>query len=109
MEELNEKPSAEAKALSLFLMAFKSTDPNIKKQSKRISRLWGMVQAEEMVHSEYLEKVKSMLDLNGGYAQVVEKTVRHYLEKTGEWKLTGDDQYAQDAQKIANRIQKRGK
>ena len=107
MKDTNEKPSKEAKALSLFLMAFKSKKPIYKEQSKRISRLWGLVQAEEMAHSEYLEKVQSMLTLNGGYEQVVEQTVRHYLDKTGAWTLKGDDSYCQDAQKIADRITKK--
>ena len=66
MKENKEKPSPEAKALSLFLMAFKSQKPIYKEQSKRIHRLWGMVQAEEMDHAEYMEKVASMLTLNGG-------------------------------------------
>ena len=103
MKENKEKPSPEAKALSLFLMAFKSQKPIYKEQSKRINRLWGMVQADEMDHAEYMEKVESMLTLNGGYAKVVEQTVRHYITKTGEWKLKGDDKYCQDAQKVADK------
>lgn len=104
MNNKSEKPSPEAKALSLFLMAFKSTNPVQKEQSKRISRLWGLVNSEELSMDEYTEKVESMLTLNGGYDQVVEKTVRHYMEKTGEWKLKGDDKYCQDAQRIADRL-----
>mgnify|MGYP000257902311 CR=1 FL=1 len=104
MKKNNEKPSKEAKALSLFLMAFKATSPIHKEQSKRISRLWGLVQTDELSKNEYMEKVESMLTLNGGYAQVVEKTVRFYLEKTGEWKLEGEDTYCQDARQVADRI-----
>lgn len=104
MKKNTEKPTPEAKALSLFLMAYKSVKPIHKEQSKRINRLWGMVLAEEMSMSEYTEKVQSMLKLNGGYDMVVEKTVRHYIEKTGEWKLKGDDKYCQDAQAVADRI-----
>lgn len=99
-----EKPSAEAKALSLYLMAFKTTSPTHKEQSKRINRLWNLVLTEELSSSEYMEKVQSMITLNGGYAQVVEKTVRYYIEKTGEWKLKGDDKYCQDAQAVADRV-----
>jgi len=104
MKENKAKPSSEAKALSLFLMAFKTEKPIYKEQSKRISRLWGLVQADELSMTDYMEKVQSMLTLNGGYSQVVEKTVRFYVEKTGEWKLQGDDQYCQDAQAVADRI-----
>ncbi|MFT4754901.1 MAG: hypothetical protein ACI85Q_002464 [Salibacteraceae bacterium] len=104
MKNNKEKPSPEAKALSLFLMAFKTVKPIYKEQSKRINRLWGLVIAEEMSMADYMEKVESMLTLNGGYSKVVEKTVRHYLEKTGEWKLQGDDKYCQDAQEIAAKL-----
>lgn len=99
-----EKPSPEAKALSLFLMAYKSTSPSHKEKSKRINRLWGLVLKEELSMSDYLEKVHSMLTLFGGYSEVVEKTVRFYIEKTGEWKLKGDDKYCLDAQKVADKI-----
>lgn len=107
MKQNVEKPTPEARALSLFLMAFKSVKPIYKEQSKRISRLWGLVLADELSMETYIEKVESMISLNGGYAQVVEKTVRFYIQKTGEWKLQGDDQYCQDAQKIADRILKK--
>lgn len=107
MKKNTEKPSPEAKALSLFLMAFKTVKPIYKEQSKRISRLWGLVQSDELSMDDYLEKVQSMISLNGGYDQVVEKTVRFYIEKTGEWKLSGDDKYCQDAQKIADKVLKK--
>jgi hypothetical protein len=107
MKNKSEKPSPEAKALSLFLMAFKANSPVHKEQSKRINRLWSLVNKEEMSPEEYMEKVNSMLTLNGGYMQVIEKTVRYYIEKTGEWKLKGDDQYCEDAQKVADRILKK--
>ena len=109
MKNKQEKPSPEAKALSLFLMAHKSTSNTYKEQSKRISRLWGLVINEELSNEEYMEKVLSMLKLNGGYEAVVEKTVRFYIDKTGEWKLEGDDQYCQDAQKIAEKLLKNKK
>ena len=99
-----EKPTPEAKALSLFLMAFKNVKPIYKEQSKRISRLWGLVQSEELSMDEYIQKVQSMLTLNGGYEKVLEKTVRFYIEKTGEWKLAGDDKYCQDARRVADEI-----
>jgi hypothetical protein len=82
-----EKPSPEAKALSLFLMAYKTTSPAYKEKAKRINRQWDLVMAEELSKSDYLEDVKSMLNSYGGYAEVVEKTVRFYIEKTGEWTL----------------------
>lgn len=104
MKKTKEKPSPEAKALSLFLMAFKTVKPIYKEQSKRISRLWNMVLAEEMTMEEYTEKVLSMLQLNGGYEKVVEKTVRHYIERTGEWKLKGDDKYCIDANEVAAKL-----
>ena len=107
MKNKLEKPSPEAKALSLFLMAFKTTSPTYKEQSKRINRLWSLVVKEELSSSEYMEKVQSMLTLNGGYSMVVEKTVRFYIEKTGEWKLEGDDKYCVDANQIAEKILKK--
>jgi hypothetical protein len=51
--------------------------------------------------------VQSMLKSYGGYAEVVEKTVRYYIEKTGEWNLKGDDKYCQDAKKIADTMLKK--
>ena len=104
MKKNVEKPTPEAQALSLFLMAFKTVKPVYKEQSKRISRLWGLVIADELTMDDYMEKVNSMLKLNGGYEAVVEKTVRFYIDKTGEWKLKGDDKYCADAQEIADRI-----
>jgi len=104
MENKLEKPSPEAKALSLFLMAYKKTSPIHKEKSKRINRLWGLVTKDELSISEYLEEVQNMLSSFGGYSEVVEKTVRFYIEKTGEWKLEGDDKYCLDAQQIADKI-----
>ena len=43
MEKNSEKPSPEAKALSLFLMAYKTKDPIYKEKAKRINRLWDLV------------------------------------------------------------------
>lgn len=104
MKNKSEKPSAEAKALSLYLMAFKSTSPVHKEKSKRINRLWSQVTNGELSNSDYLEKVKSMLTTFGGYSEVVEKTVQFYIEKTGEWKLKGNDKYCIDANQIADKI-----
>lgn len=99
-----DKPSAEARALSLFLMAHKSKKPIYKEQSKRINRLWGLVSKGEFSSVEYLEEVQRILALNGGYEVVVEKTVKFYIQKTGAWTLEGDDQYCQDAKAVAEKI-----
>tara|TARA_B110000483_G_scaffold211763_1_gene259715 strand:- start:363 stop:686 length:324 start_codon:yes stop_codon:yes gene_type:complete len=104
MKTKPEKPSAEAKALSLFLMAYKTINPIYKEKSKRINRLWGLVLQEELSKNDYAEEVEKMLSSYGGYAEVVEKTVRYYIDKTGEWTLQGEDKYCQDAKKIADKI-----
>lgn len=101
-----EKPSPEAKALSLFLMAYKTTKPIYKEKSKRINKLWNLVKTNELSRSDYMKEVQNMLTSYGGYSDVVEKTVRFYIEKTGEWKLQGDDKYCLDAQKIADKLLK---
>ena len=49
-------------------------------------------------------EVQNMLTSYGGYSEVVEKTVRFYIDKTGEWKLQGDDKYCLDAKEIADKI-----
>ncbi len=102
-----EKPSPEAKALSLFLMAYKTINPIYKEKSKRINRLWSLVMKNELSKSEYIEEVENMLTLYGGYSEVVEKTVKYYIEKTGEWKLKGDDKYCLDAKAVADKILKK--
>lgn len=66
-----------------------------------------MVRDEEMSMSDYMDEVKSLLTSYGGYNVVVEKTVRFYIEKTGEWKLKGEDKYCEDAQKVADKILKK--
>lgn len=104
MKKKIEKPSPEAKALSLFLMAYKTTNPIYKEKSKRINRLWDLVKLDKLSRSDYVEEVQNMLTSYGGYSEVVEKTVRFYIEKTGEWKLQGDDKYCQDAKQIADKI-----
>ena len=43
MQKNTEKPTPEAKALSLFLMAFKTKDPIYKEKSKRINKLWDLL------------------------------------------------------------------
>jgi hypothetical protein len=51
--------------------------------------------------------VEKMLASFGGYAEVIEKTVRFYIKKTGEWKLQGDDKYCLDAQEVADKVLKK--
>jgi hypothetical protein len=104
MKKTIEKPTPEAKALSLFLMAFKTETPIYKEKLKRINRLWDLVTKDEISKSDYLEEVQSMLTSFGGYTEVVEKTVKYYIEKTGTWKLQGDDKYCRDAAKIADKL-----
>ncbi len=104
MKKNIEKPSPEAKALSLFLMAYKTTNPIYKENAKCINRLWDLVKTGELSKSDYMEEVQNMLISYGGYSEVVEKTVRFYIEKTGEWKAQGDDKYNQDAKEIADKI-----
>ena len=102
-----EKPSAEAKALSLYLMAYKTTSPVIKEKAKRINKLWDRVISEEISKDEYLEEVQSTLTSYGGYSEVIEKTVKYYIEKSGKWNLKGDDKYCIDANKIADKLLKK--
>ena len=97
-------PSPEAKALSLFLMAYKTIDPIYKEKSKRINRQWDLVKANLLSKADYMAEVQKMLSSYGGYSEVVEKTVKYYIEKTGEWKLKGDDKYCIDAKEIADKI-----
>ena len=107
MTKLSSKPSPEAKALSLFLMAYKTIDPIYKEKSKRINRRWDLVLKDELTRAEYNEEVLEMLTSYGGYDEVVEKTVKYYIEKTGEWTLKGDDKYCQDAQLVAEKLLKK--
>ena len=107
MNRNTEKPSAEAKALSLFLMAHKSVAPIYKEQSKRMNKQWELVKEDAITKKEYLDEVYELLESYGGYDLVLEKTVQYYIEKTGEWKLKGDDQYCQDALLVADRLSKK--
>ena len=100
------KPTAEAKALSLFLMAHKKTNPIYKEKAKWINRQWDLVKADELSQSDYMDEVQKMLSSFGGYSEVIEKTVRFYIESTGEWKLHGDDKFCKDAQQLADKILK---
>lgn len=104
MKNNNPKPTAEAKALSLFLMAFKSKKPLYKGQAKRMNKQWERVKNNELSMEAYQDEVQNMLNTFGGYQKVVEETVWHYIKKTGAWNLNGDDKYCQDAQRIADRI-----
>lgn len=103
------KPSPEAKALSLFLMAFKSTNSKYKDKSQRLNRLWGLVKDDKLSAQDYAAEVQTILTSYGGYDKVVEKTVNFYINKTGNWTLKGDDQYCMDAQVVADKILKRKK
>lgn len=104
MTTKNEKPSPEAKALSLFLMAFKTKNPIYKEKSKRINRLWDLVSKGDLNRSDYMLEVQNMLESYGGYSEVVEKTVKYYIDKTGKWTLNGDDKYCQDAKIVAEKL-----
>ncbi len=107
MKKNTEKPTSEAKALSLFLMAYKTIDPIYKEKSKRINKQWDRVRNNELSRADYLEEVQSMLTEYGGYSDVVEKTVKYYIDKTGEWKLQGEDKYCLDAKTVADKILKK--
>ena len=107
MSKKNIKPTPEAKALSLFLMAYKTIDPAYKEKSKRINRLWSLVLCHELNKEDYMEEINHILTSYGGYDEVVEKTVKYYIEKTGEWKLEGDDKYCIDAKVIAYQLLKK--
>jgi hypothetical protein len=102
-----EKPSPEAKALSLFLMAFKSTDPAYKDQAKHINKQWDLVKNGDLSRSDYIAEIQKVLESYGGYTEVIKKTVQFYIDKTGEWKLQGDDKYCIDAKEIAAKLSKK--
>lgn len=107
MEKQTEIPSPQAKALSLFLMAYKTKNNAYKEKAKRINRLWDLVKKGELTKEEHMEEVNKTLDMYGGYEGVIEKTINYYIEKTGEWKSNGDDKYAKDANRIAKEILKK--
>jgi len=107
MNNKPEKPTPEAKALSLFFMAHKATNPVYKEKAKRIKRLYGLVLNDEFSRSDYDAEVQSMLTACGGYEEVLWKTVKFYIDKTGEWNLKGDDKYCLDAQEIADKLLKK--
>jgi len=104
MENNIVKPTPEAKALSLFLMAYKTINPKYKEESKRINKLYSMVKKGELSKSDYIKEIKTRLTIHGGYYVVVEKTVKYYIEKTGVWTLEGEDKYCMDAKKVAENI-----
>ena len=58
MKNNTQEPSPEAKALSLFLMAYKSTSSAHKQSSKRINKFWRLVTRNEMSSADYLKEVK---------------------------------------------------
>jgi hypothetical protein len=100
------KPTPEAKALSLFLQAFKSKDNKYKEELKHINRQWDLFLAGELDQQDYMRAVLHMLETYGGYEMVLEQTVKHYIDTTGSWIGKGDDQYQQDAQAVAERLLK---
>jgi hypothetical protein len=69
--------------------------------------MWDLVKMGDLNRKEYLKEVQNILESYGGYSEVLEKTVKFYIEKTGEWKLQGDDKYCVDAKKIADKILKK--
>ena len=99
-----EAPSKEAKALSLFLMAYKTKDPIYLEKSKRINKLWRLVSRNEYSSKDYLKEVHNVIASYGGYKEVVEKTVKFYIAKTGKWDLKGDDKFCQDAKRVAEKL-----
>ena len=53
MKKNTEKPTSEAKALSLFLMAYKTIDTIYKEKSKRINKQWDRVRNDELSRADY--------------------------------------------------------
>lgn len=102
-----QKPSPEAKALSLYLMAFKNTKPINKENARRNNKQWDRVKHGELSMEDYMKEVQKMLKSYGGYEKVVEETVWHYVKKTGKWTLEGTDKYCIDAQQFAEKIMNR--
>lgn len=102
MEKIS--PSPEAKALSLFFMAFKAKSPIYKEKSKRINKLWDLVKAGKLKDEHYIIELNSLLEDYGGYDAVVEKTVKFYIDTTGAWKSNGEDKYSQDAKAVADKL-----
>jgi len=101
------KPTPEAKALSLYLMAFKNAKPINKENARRINKQWERVKLDKLSTEDYQKEVQTMLDFYGGYMKVVEETVWHYVKKTGKWKLEGNDKYCLDAKSFADKILKK--
>lgn len=106
-EEKMEPPSKEAKALSLFLMAYKTKDEAYADKYKRINKQWRLVTRNELNSKDYLKEVNNVIATYGGYNKIVEKTVQFYIDKTGKWELKGDDKYCKDAQRFADKIFKK--
>ncbi|HAY87816.1 MAG TPA: hypothetical protein DCY51_00065 [Bacteroidetes bacterium] len=104
MEENREKPTPEAKALSLFLMAYKSTNQTYKDKARHIKNRLDLVVAGKLDKDTYQNEIKDALTSYGGYTEVIEKTVKFYIDKFGEYKSQGDDKYSIDAQAIAEKL-----
>ncbi len=104
MEDNKQKPTPEAKALSLFLMTFKSENQQYKDKARQVKNRRDMVLSGDLDKDKYQNEVKGILATYGGYTKVIEKTVQHYINKFGEYKSQGDDKYAKDAQAIAEKL-----
>ena len=50
------------------------------------------------------ELIHNIAQWHGGYSVVVQKTVKYYIDKTGEWTLKGEDKYCLDAKKVADTL-----
>jgi hypothetical protein len=99
-----EKPTPEAKALSLYLMAHKSISASHKDKARRMNKLWDQDKTGELAKEDYAEEVNNVLEAYGGYKKVIEQTVKFYIQKTGKWSLEGEDKYCLDAKEIADKV-----
>ena len=66
--------------------------------------MWDLVKMGDLNKKEYHKEVQNILESYGGYSAVLEKTVKFYIDKFGEWKSQGDDQYGVDTQQIADKL-----
>ncbi len=64
-------------------------------------------QVSTVLLSDLDDEIEKMLTSYGGYPEVVEKTVKYYIDKTGEWTLQGEDKYCQDAKLVAETLLKK--
>ena len=82
MKKNNHTPTPEAKALSLYLMAFKASNPALKEQAKRMNKEWDRVKEALLTKEDYAVKVESILRSHGGYDKVLKDTVYHFIKKS---------------------------